>query len=473
MFNPPIGIIHQLKMFTFYETNENIFDENELTPERTFKFTPPEEDISDENPLKKKVERAETPTNKSTNVNTVTKQTNIEEKFIISKREVKEQLETKSFLTETLKSRGNSKLVKIITFVPTNKGLQKVKLDLELSITGFELILRSLDECKDSRVFPIDFETQNYILRECNQKGEEVLSTARPFDLKKSIREYNCFLYLLIHNIDPQKKEKIENINESSITNWQTKRFNRYDSTTPSLDDVRIEIFLPNSKVGRLFIFSPDIYVKDLQKLLCTKLGFESDKTFLQIEENGEKKLIPKKIMDKTLHSVDLGKIYIQKTVEEMNSQPVIIEPSEKPVLMIDPVINPINDESTVEYIVTKTNIMGYKQERLLTISPTTIDTKILNPSTSLFGFARSNPKNPVLWIKDIQNIKENVEKRTIDLQFQDEFGQTKNVYYEAKTRIECAEICTKLRERLKIQKMKQENEKRKSMSVSMKKTQL
>lgn len=375
-------------MFSFYETNENLFDENELTPDKTFKFTPPEEDISDENPLKKKVDKQESPQNLNKNTSTPTKQSNVEEKFIIIKKEVKEPQETKSFLTEVLKQRGNSKLVKIITWVPTIKGLQKVKLDLELSITGQDLILRSIEECKDSKIFPIDFESQNYILRECNLKGQEVLSTARPFDLRKSIREYNCFVFLLIHQIDPKTKEKN---NELSITNWQTKRFNRYNPTTPSLDDVRIEVFLPNSKVGRLFVFSPDIYVKDLHKLICSKMLFELEKTYLQIEENGEKKPISKRIADKTLHSVDLGKVYVQKTMEEVNTTPTIEISSDKP--FIDTIINPIIDESTVEYIVTKTNLVGSKQERLLTITPTTICTKILNPTTSMFGFNRS-PKN-------------------------------------------------------------------------------
>lgn len=74
-----------------------------------------------------------------------------------------------------------------------------------------------------------------------------------------------------------------------------------------------------------------------------------------------------------------------------------------------------------------------------------------------------------MLYIKDLVNVKENNDKRSIDLTFIDENNQTKNVFYEAKTKIECSEICTKLRERLKIIQKEKMKEQRKSVNVTKK----
>ncbi|KAL0481064.1 Ras-interacting protein RIP3 [Acrasis kona] len=263
----------------------------------------------------------------------------------------------------------------------------------------------------------------------------------------------------------------------------------------PLLTDVRMSVQISPSKHETLVPVHPDLLIRDLNKVLCTKFGLEHTKYSVNcVMKDGKFKPLHKSMRERTIGSVKtLTKVVLIKVVEEeLNSvgSNDSITPTGFAGSPLGSLFNnrhsvassqfeevlPFNIEAMQyrEFRVIKTNKFGRRQERLLGIDVNLLYNR-KPPNTSsimsnVFKVAEST-KRPVRKIEGLTAVVELDKKnpRTFGLKFND--GSI--LSYEAKTQTERDGIQQKLDYLIQLKKQEEKNEHFKRQSVSIRSTML
>jgi hypothetical protein len=256
----------------------------------------------------------------------------------------------------------------------------------------------------------------------------------------------------------------------------------------PYLTDLRLKVQIPPSKHEHLVPIHPDLLLRDLCKVLCTRFCMDHTKYSVNIVlKDGKHKALHKSMRERTMGSLKtITKVAIVRSgdeeITESATSPTLGSPNQaythaprsmsfqEEVLPFD-----LDAMQYREYRVIKTNKFGSRQERLLGIDADLLyNRKPSANAKSVFGWYTSGKttKHPERKIDTLAQVIPNYDKnnpRTFGLKFND--GSV--LSYEAKTQVECDGIIKKLTYLMQLKKQEVGSELFKRKSVIIRTTML
>ena len=433
---------------------------------------------------------------------------------------------TTGLMPDSLASRqimANSMVRYIATFVPHKRGgVHKVNVPIQSgssqNFSASDLIRKALELYKrETNLEPMALDERAYQLRVAEEDGLPDTSWPPLNKEKTMIEQLGNVKLVLVYDRDFQPLLNgvfgTNSEEESSSGNLRSRKDQQLNIkfggeevfTKFNLEDIRLQVFLPPSNSScstptsinagnpfmspnntprthqitffKLVPVSPELLLKDLQKVLCQRFNLNPKKYSLNIMgKDNVVREISKNYRDKTLYSlgsmierVVLARIapYENETDGPTQKGEVSGSPIQTNLGVGSPPPNfafpllPFDNTDNV-YNVIKTNKFGVRQERILSFDSDQIYNS--KPSSTSKFFPNSNKtKHPTRPITSLRHIEcDTANPKCFTLVFDDE-----NLYYEAKTAVESETIVKRLEHLLLVKKHPIYTKNRNSFSIA------
>ncbi|EFC46133.1 predicted protein [Naegleria gruberi] len=396
---------------------------------------------------------------------------------------------------------ANQSVRYIATFVPHKRGgVHKVNVPIptvssmtSLNFTATDLIRKALELYKrETDLEPIAIDDRAYQLRVAEEDGQPDTSWP-PLNKEKTMIEQlgNVKLTLVLdRNFQPMSSgnsgaeddssSNLKNRRELNIKFGGDEVFTKFN-----LEDIRLQVFLPppknscstptiipntnsftspiNSRNYQLTYFklvpvSPELLLKDLQKVLCQRFSLDPKKYMINtIGKDKNLKEISKNYKDKTLYSLGsmIERVVLVRTAAyesdtdqstpkgEISGSPTAPNMIGSPSKQIYALPFMTYDNTDNVFHVTKTNKFGVRQERILSFDSEFIyNSKPANTSRWMNSSKTKHPTRPITTLRSIEC--DSTNPKCFVLSFDDE-----NLFYEARTTIEAETIVKRLEQLL------------------------
>ncbi|KAF0975795.1 hypothetical protein FDP41_005122 [Naegleria fowleri] len=391
----------------------------------------------------------------------------------------------------------------IATFVPHKRGgVHKVNVPIptisahsgsgsSLTFTPTDLIRKALELYRrETDLEPISNDDRAYQLRVAEEDGLPDLSWPTLTKDKTVIEQLGNEKLVLVYDRDFQPVSSSGSLatdDENSSNNKNRKELNiKFGGeevfTKFNLEDIRLQVYLPPTNHScttpvssnpnpnifttgmsantprnyfKLVPVSPELLLKDLQKVLCQRFSLNPKKyTLRYIGRDNVEREISKNHRDKTLYSLGslIERVVLVRTApyendfESTPNKDLSGSPSQSslagvgsPPAYVIPFMTPYDNTENVYHVI-KTNKFGSRQERILSFDSENIYNS--KPASTFLGFqsnrSTKHPKRPITSLKTVECDPAN--PKCFTLAFEDE-----TLYYEARTAVEAETIVKRL----------------------------
>ncbi|KAG2386649.1 hypothetical protein C9374_002393 [Naegleria lovaniensis] len=393
----------------------------------------------------------------------------------------------------------------IATFVPHKRGgVHKVNVPIptisahsgsgsSLTFTPTDLIRKALELYRrETDLEPISNDDRAYQLRVAEEDGLPDLSWPTLTKDKTVIEQLGNEKLVLVYDRDFQPVSSSGSLatdDESSSNNKNRKELNiKFGGdevfTKFNLEDIRLQVYLPPTNHScstpissnpnpnlfttamsssantprnffKLVPVSPELLLKDLQKVLCQRFSLNAKKyTLRYIGRDNVEREISKNHRDKTLYSLGslIERVVLVRTAPYENdfeltpNKDLSGSPNQSslagvgsPPAYVIPFMTPYDSTENVYHVI-KTNKFGSRQERILSFDSENIYNS--KPASTFLGFqshkSTKHPKRPITSLKTVECDPAN--PKCFTLAFEDE-----TLYYEARTAVEAETIVKRL----------------------------